>query len=124
MKYCILLAFVFAIGKCPAQHLDTVRYVEIINFNQKRTVVVLPYDTSYFIIALKDNKTSVKLNGKWTILIRNSQLEKFIQINKAKINPGKIVVVASSKLQYSEYSFILDALKKSDLLLFHLSSTD
>jgi biopolymer transport protein ExbD len=124
MKYCILVAFVFAFGKCSAQHPDTVSYVETVNFNQKRTVVVLPNDTSYFIIALKDNKTSVKLNGEWVTLPSNNQLEKFMLRNKGKISPKKIVVVASSKLKYSDFSFILDALKKSDLLLFYLSPAD
>ena len=124
MKFRILVFFVFILSNGAAQLPDTVRYTEIIGFTQKKTVVVPPTDTSHFVIFLKDKKTSVRLKGVWATLSSDSELDKFIFRNQEEISHKKIVFVASSKLKYAEYSFVLDDLKKYDLMLFYVSPTD
>ena len=122
----IIFFTLLTIGNCFSQQGDTLRYTEqgYIGFSEKKIVTVLPDDTTYFCIALKDQKTSVKLRGKWTQLSDNKQLSKFIKTNRSRIDEKKILVIAPSKAKYNEFNFVLDAFKDNDLLNFHLVPTD
>ena len=80
----------------------------------------MPNDTTYFCIALNKSKTSIKYKGTWRQLESHEQLDKFISDHKAQIDTDKILIVAPANTVYNDFKFLIDILKKHDLMKFHL----